>query len=229
MDREAIAARARAAGLDIPDGPIDATLLLDIICAPGFSTRDEADRGSGRGVGMAVVRETVQELGGTLSVETTKARGTTFRAMLPLTLAITDALIVHVGDRTFAVPQSAVQEVAQIDAEAIRSIENNELVVHRGATLPVVRLARLFAIDTAPRNRMHAIVIGTGAAAVAILVDRISGQREIVVKTLRDPLVKVGGVSGATELGDGRLVLILDVAGLTRKLRARSTPVRAAI
>jgi two-component system chemotaxis sensor kinase CheA len=119
--------------------------------------------------------------------------------------------------------------VAQIDPEAVRVIENNELVVHRGATLPVVRLARLFSIDAAPRSRMHAIVIGTGAAAVAILVDRISGQREIVVKTLRDPLVKVAGVSGATELGDGRLVLILDVAGLTRKLRARSTPVRAAI
>ena len=76
---------------------------------------------------------------------------------------------------------------------------------------------------------MHVIVVGTGLAAVGILVDRISGQREIVVKALRDPLVKVGGISGATELGDGRLVLILDVAALTRKLLQRSAPVRAAI
>lgn len=229
MNREAIAARARAAGLDIPDGVIDSPVLLEVICAPGFSTRDAADRGSGRGVGMAVVRDTVQELGGTLTVDTAQGRGTTFRATLPLTLAITDALIVHVGDRIFAVPQSAVQEVAQVESDAIRVIENNELMVHRGATVPVIRLARLFGIDGTARARMHAILVGTGAASVAIVVDRISGQREIVVKTLHDPLVKVGGVSGATELGDGRLVLILDVAGLTRKLRARTMPMRAVI
>jgi len=149
--------------------------------------------------------------------------------VLPLTLAITDALIVHVGDRTFAVPQAAVQEVAQVDADTVRVLENNELVTHRGATLPVVRLARLFAIEERPRPRMHAIVIGIGQAAVGILVDRISGQREIVVKTLTDPLVRVAGVSGATELGDGRLVLILDVAGLLRSLRSRMTPIRAAM
>jgi two-component system, chemotaxis family, sensor kinase CheA len=95
--------------------------------------------------------------------------------------------------------------------------------------LPVLRLARLFAIDERPRQRMHAIVVGTGLAAVGILVDRISGQREIVVKTLRDPLVKVAGISGATELGDGRLVLILDAAGLVRNLRVRRAAVRAAV
>jgi len=230
MNREAIVDRARAAGLAVGDGDIDSRVLLDVICAPGFSTRDSADRASGRGVGMAVVRDTVHELGGTLSVESVEGRGTTFRVVLPLTLAIADALIVHVGDRTFAVPQSAVQEVAQVESAAVRALENNELIVHRGTALPVVRLARLFSIDTRPRDRMHAIVVGTGQAAVLILVDRISGQREIVVKTLRDPLVKVAGVSGATELGDGRLVLILDVAGLTRTLRARSPmPARAAV
>jgi len=229
MDLDAIAARARAAGVNLPPGEIDDRMLLDVICSAGFSTRDAADRASGRGVGMAVVRDTVQELGGTLSVETAIGRGTTFRVVLPLTLAITDALIVHVGDRTFAVPQAAVQEVAQVDADAVRVLENNELVTHRGATLPVVRLSRLFAIDEHPRPRMHAIVVGTGLAAVGILVDRISGQREIVVKTLRDPLIKVAGISGATELGDGRLVLILDAAGLVRTLRGRSPAVRAAV
>jgi two-component system, chemotaxis family, sensor kinase CheA len=229
MDVDAIAARARAAGANVPPGEIDDRMLLEVICAAGFSTRDAADRASGRGVGMAVVRDTVQELGGTLSVETAVGRGTTFRAVLPLTLAITDALIVHVGERTFAVPQAAVQEVAQVDADAVRVLENNELITHRGATLPVLRLARLFAIAESPRPRMHAIVVGTGLAAVGILVDRISGQREIVVKTLRDPLVKVAGISGATELGDGRLVLILDAAGLVRDLRVRRAAVRAAV
>ena len=229
MDIEAIAERARAAGVDVPAGDIDDRMLLDVICAAGFSTRDAADRASGRGVGLAVVRDTVHDLGGTLSVATAVGRGTTFRAVLPLTLAITDAIIVHVGDRTFAVPQAAVQEVTEVESAVVRVLENNELMTHRGGTLPVVRLARLFGIDERPRQRMHVIVIGTGLAAVGILVDRISGQREVVVKTLRDPLVKIAGVSGATELGDGRLVLILDVAALTRKLRSRHASVRAAV
>jgi len=228
MNAQAIATRARAAGLDVADGDIDSRMLLEVICSPGFSTRDEADRVSGRGVGMAVVRDTVQELGGTLSVETVAGCSTTFRAVLPLTLAITDALIVHVGNRTFAVPQGAVREVAEVDAGSLRAIENNELMTHRGVAVPVVRLARLFSLESTPRQRMHVILIGTGAAAVGLLVDRISGQREIVVKTLRDPLIRVAGVSGATELGDGRLVLILDVAGLLRGVLGRPALIRAA-
>ena len=228
LDAEAIRARARQHAFDVPDGAIDPRVLLDIISTPGFSTRAEADRASGRGVGMAVVRDTIQELGGGLALETRPGQGTTFRITLPLTLAITDALIVHVGSRVFAVPQSAVREVAEVDTATIRVIENNELLTYRGAALPIVRLARLFSIVESPRQRRHLIVIGTGQSATGLLVDRIAGQREIVVKTLNDPLVKVTGVSGATELGDGRLVLILDPAALTRKLRSR-TPARAAV
>jgi two-component system chemotaxis sensor kinase CheA len=228
MNADDVRQRARASGLDVPGGAVDSQVLLDIICAPGFSTRDEADRASGRGVGMAVVRDTVQELGGMLSVETAVGRGTTFRMVLPLTLAIAEALIVHVADHSFAVPQSVVREVTEVDIDALRTIENNELMTHRGVTLPVVRLARLFSIDAPRRQHQHVIVIGTGLGSVGILVDRISGQREIVVKALHDPLVRVAGVSGATELGDGRLVLILDLAALTRKLRGR-TPARVAI
>jgi two-component system, chemotaxis family, sensor kinase CheA len=228
MDLEAIVARARQSGVPVPDGELDSRALLDLICLPGFSTRDEADRASGRGIGMAVVRNSIQELGGSLSVST-GAAGTIFKAVLPLTLAITDALIVHVGQRTFAVPQSAVQEVAEVESAAVRAIENNELIVHRGAALPVVRLSRMFGIRSSERSRSHVIVIGAGVGAVGILVDRISGQREIVVKTLHDPLVKVAGVSGATELGDGCLVLVLDAAGLTRTIRHRGTTIGAAV
>jgi two-component system, chemotaxis family, sensor kinase CheA len=229
IDIEAIATRARASGIAIPDNGLDPQTVLDLICSPGFSTKAHADRESGRGVGMDVVRETVQEVGGTLSVDTRPGLGTTFHAVLPLTLAITDALIVHAGDRTFAVPQAAVHEVGEVDPQSIRTIENNELFTHRGQTLPVVRLARLFGIESAARSRMHMMVIGTGLAGVGLLVDRISGQREIVVKMLRDPLVTVAGISGATELGDGRLILILDVAGLTRRLRGRGSLARAAV
>ena len=222
MDSAAILQRARESGLDVADAPADARVLLDVICSTGFSTRDAVDRASGRGVGMAVVRDSIQELGGSLSLDTTLGQGTTFRIVLPLTLAITDALIVHVGDRVFAVPQSAVTEVGAVDVEAIRVIENNELMTHRGVALPIVRLARLFSLHESVRARKHLIVVGAGPAAVGLLVDRISGQREIVVKNLRDPLVKVAGVSGATELGDGRLVLILEPAALIRKVRVRA-------
>ncbi|HUK37396.1 MAG TPA: chemotaxis protein CheA, partial [Vicinamibacterales bacterium] len=220
LDVEAITRRARGAGMVVPDG-VDPQMLLDIIAAPGFSTRDEADRASGRGVGMAVVRDTIQELGGTLTLDTTAGQRTAFRIVLPVTLAITDAMIVHVGDRVFAVPQSSVREVGEVDPGAIRALENNELVTHRGYALPVIRLARMFAISASGRARLHVLVVGDGASSIGILVDRIAGQREIVVKTIVDPLAKVPGVSGATELGDGRPVLILDLPALTRLAHAR--------
>ena len=229
IDASAIARRARAAGLRVGDADLDSRTLLDVLCSPGFSTRDEPDRASGRGVGMTVVRDMVQELGGTLAVETAVGAGTAFRATLPLTLAITDALVVRVSERTFAIPQAAVREVAEVDTGALHAIENHELMTHRGGAVPVVRLARFFSLDSAPRPRMHVVIVGTGLAAVGILVDRILGQHEIVVKTLQDPLVKVTGVSGATELGDGRLVLILDIAALTRHLRLRGMAVPSGV
>ena len=225
LDVGAIVRRARDAGMAVPDGDLDPRLLLDIIAAPGFSTRDEVDRVSGRGVGMAVVRDAIQELGGTISLETTPGQRTSFRIVLPVTLAIADAMIVHVGDRLFAVPQSSVREVGEVDPRAIRALENNELITHRGEALPVVRLSRMFGIPGGDRPRLHLLVVGQGGSPMGVLVDRIAGQREIVVKTIVDPLVKVAGVSGATELGDGRLVLILDVPALTRLARTASARV----
>ena len=221
IDLAAVVQRAAAKGVRTDEGALDSRQLLDIICASGFSTRDEADRISGRGVGLDVVRGTVQELSGTLDVDTELGRGTKFTIALPLTLAVIDAIIAHIGDQTFAVPQSAVQEVIEVDPDSLRSLERNELLTHRGRALPMVRLGRLFHINTAARPRLHAIVIGTGLSAVGLLVDRVAGHREIVVKTIVDPLIHVDGVSGATELGDGRLVLILDVAALSRGVRDR--------
>jgi len=221
IDVAAVAARARAQGVAVPEGSVDVHELLDILCASGFSTRDEADRASGRGVGMAVVRSTIQELGGQLDLRTERGQGTTFTVTLPLTLAITDAIIATVGSHTFAVPQSSVREVIEVDAALLQAMERNELIPFRGATLPIIRLARVFGIPSEPRPRFHAVVVGTGLAAVGLLVDRIAGQREIVVKTITDPLIRVDGVSGATELGDGRLVLILDVSRLGRAVHDR--------
>ena len=220
IDTNSVVRRARAAGVRVPEGALDPRTLLDLICEPGFSTREEADRASGRGIGMAVVRSAVQELGGTLAVETEPGRGTRFLMTLPLTLAITDALIAIVSGHTFAVPQSSVEEVIEIDASSVRRLERNEIVPYRGASLPLLRLSALFGLRGGRPSRLHAFVVGTGGDGVALAVDRIVGQREIVVRSMSDELLKVDGISGATELGDGRAVLILDPAALSRQGRA---------
>lgn len=200
---------------------IDSAELLELICAPGFSTRAEADRASGRGVGMNVVSNTIRGLGGTLELKTEAGKGTLFRIQLPLTLAIADALIVQAGHHRFAVPQASVREVIQIDASEIKILENNDVIVYRGAALPLLRLTRLFGLPEDQREYFHAFIVGSGLNTVGIAVDRILGQREIVVRVINDPLIQVAGVAGATELGDGRAVLILDAAALARPAEGR--------
>jgi two-component system, chemotaxis family, sensor kinase CheA len=221
IDTDAVMARAREAGLPLPHGAADAATVLSLICAPGFSTRDESDRGSGRGVGMSVVQAAVDALSGTLRLETEKGTGTRFVLELPVTLAITDALIAKVGSETFAVPQGSIREVVEVAVGALLQVECNEVMSYRGAALPIVRLSRLFGLPDATSDRLHLFVVGAGGAAIGIAVDRIVGQREIVVRTIADPLVRVDGVSGATDLGDGHVVLILDPAVLARNMRER--------
>lgn len=219
IDVKDVVRRARLMGIQVPDGEIDSLTLLQLICAPGFSTRDETDRGSGRGVGMAVVMSTIHQLNGTLSLQTEPGRGTRFTIELPLTLSITEAMIATVGDRTFAVPQGSVREVIEIDPATLRAVEDHEIAPYRGGALPVVRLGRLFGITERTHRSLHAFVIGSGLDAMGIVVDRIKGQREIVVRTIADAMIKVDGVAGATDLGDGRVVLILNLAALGRMVR----------
>jgi two-component system chemotaxis sensor kinase CheA len=217
IDAAKVLSRARQAGLAAPaDAAGDENMLLDLICAPGFSTKDESDRASGRGFGMAVVRKTVQDLGGTLRLASTPGMGTRFTIELPLTLVITDALIASIGTHTFAVPQSAVREVVEVDEAAIRVLEGGEITTFRNAPLPVLRLSAALDIAAAPRLRHHAFIVRVGSEHVGLLVDRVVSQREIVVRTTTDPLIRVDGIAGATDLGDGRAVLILDVARIAR-------------
>ena len=222
VDPTAVVARARAMGLPVPE-PLDATAILDLLCAPGFSTRVETDRASGRGVGMDVVKTTIEELNGHLSMQTAAGQGTRFVIELPLTLSIADALIAHVGDRTFAVPQANIREVIEIEPGAVRAIEQQEIAPFRGGSLPILRLGRLFGIAENPRRAMHVFVVGAGPDAVGIAVDRVSGQREIVVRSMGDRLIKATGIAGATDLGDGRAVLILNLPDLARQARSRAT------
>jgi len=219
IDAARVVERARQVGLSVPDGPLDNAMLLDLISAPGFSTREATDRVSGRGFGMNVVRETLQELGGTMLLETEPGLGTRFEIELPLTLAITAAMLARVGEQIFAIPQAAVREVAEFEAANIKAVQGGELVEFRGSALPLVRLSDKLGLRSAETTRFHAFIVGTGAAAVGILVDRIVGHREIVVRPTNDPLIRVDAVTGATDLGDGRAVLILDAGAIARRAR----------
>ena len=214
IDRSRVLERARAKGLNQSNAAFDDAALLDLICTPGFSTRDEADRESGRGVGMDVVKKATEELGGQISLATRIGEGTTFTIELPLTLAITEALIVTVNGQRFAVPQSAVREVMEVESASTKVLENNEIITYRGRVLPLLRLARVFEMNYQRGDKFHVLVLGEETNAVGLAVDRILGQREIVVRAIKDPLGQSKGIAGATELGDQRVVLILDITAL---------------
>ena len=214
IDRRLVLERAKARGLSNHNADLDEATLLELICTPGFSTRDEADRESGRGVGMDVVKKATEELGGRISLATKLGEGTTFTIELPLTLAIAEALIVSVNGQRFAVPQSAVREVLEVESASTKMLENNEIIPYRGKVLPLLRLARVFEMNYQRGDNFHVLVIGEETNAVGLAVDRIIGQREIVVRAINDPLAQSKGIAGATELGDQRVVLILDIGAL---------------
>ena len=198
VDPEAVFVHARVVGLVAADAPTDPAGVLDLLCSPGFSTRDSIDRVSGRGVGMDVVRKAVEELGGTLTLFTRPGHGTRFTARLPLTLAIAEALIVAVGPQTYAIPQTAVREVVQVEPGATIVLENNELLRHHGGVLPLLRLRPVR--DHARPGRSWPWS-SEKVQTLSLAADRVLGLREIVVRSLADPLVQVPGLAGATELG----------------------------
>ena len=216
IDAGAIATRASALGLVDVGVHLDDTMLLDVLCALGFSTRDEADRASGRGIGMLVARDTISELGGSLTFDTKVGEGTCFTIHLPLTLAIIDALIIEVGAQKFAVPRQTAREVLELQPENVTALENNELIAYRDGVLPLLRLTEFFGLDEQTKHARYVVVVSNEANEVGLVVDKIEGLREIVVRSVADPLIHVPGVSGATELGDGRGVLILDTGALVR-------------
>jgi two-component system chemotaxis sensor kinase CheA len=216
INRNAVLQQAKKFGLEIPE-TVDDAAILRILCSSGFSTRDDADRTAGRGVGMAVVAGTVRELGGSLTMESEEGRGTRFTLRFPMTLAIAETLIVTAAGQTCAVPQNIVREILHTTEEQIEKVNGIEAIAYRSGVLPIVRLAGLFRLTSAPRVKMCVLVITSERGSVGLLTETILGQREVVVRALRDPLIQVPGISGATELGDGKPVLILDGAALTSK------------
>jgi two-component system chemotaxis sensor kinase CheA len=170
---------------------------------------------------MAVVKTTISGLGGTLAMDTRPGKGTRFTIRLPLTLAIRQALIVYIDDQPFAVPRAAIHEVLRVETHAVTMQENSEGIPYPGGFLPIAYLHRLFRMNTKSKDSFHVLVAGSDSSAVGIAVDRIAGQREIVARSIEDPFVRVPGIAGATELGDGRPVLILDLAAIVDAARER--------
>ncbi len=217
--------------------PVPATAdgLLDLLCRPGFSTKEAATTTSGRGMGMDIVRRiVVDQLGGELRLETKAGQGTTFRLRVPLTITLVDALIFECAGLRYAVAVGSVEELIEVDpARVVRPAGARDvtLVERRGSAVPLVPLERLLERqrpDGAVKGGGKALVVRQRGEPVAFAVDRLLGQQEIVLRPLEDPLVRVPGVAGATDLGDGQPTLVLDLAALgsARGVEGRRTGVK---
>ncbi|MFD1705678.1 chemotaxis protein CheW [Siminovitchia sediminis] len=191
-----------------------------LIFRPGFSTAKEVSNVSGRGVGMDIVRSHIESLNGIIELDSKLGKGTVFKIKLPLTLAIITGLIIKLAERTFILPMSNVVEIVRIHPETIQTLKGKSIVVVRDQVLPVVWLHDLFNIPrTDPGGRqLPVVIVGVGEKKVALIVDELQGNQEIVVKSLGKYVGKINGISGATILGDGRVELILEVAGINRMI-----------
>jgi two-component system chemotaxis sensor kinase CheA len=203
---------------------------LNLVFEPGFSTAAEVTEVSGRGVGMDVVRSVLDKLKGTVHIFTEKTRGTTFQLRAPLTLASIQTLLFRVGGRLFAVPLSSVVEISRIHEQEIHRVDQREVLRLRDQILTLVRLehlSRLRAIDTEPQKKKHfVIVIGAAEKRFGLLVDSMVGEEELVIKALPSDIVTSDLVSGASILGDGTVVLILNVPAVLSRL-SRAVPLGA--
>lgn len=193
---------------------LDDQEIKQLVFLPGFSTADEVTDLSGRGVGLDVVRTNIGRLGGVIDLHSTAGIGTKFTLTLPITLAILSALVMRVGEHTFAIPLTVVQEALFLEPRAIRIVDGREMITLRGHSLPVVRLAELFRTGAAPRERGYVVVTSLGQRRLGIVVDALEGQQDIVTKPLGASLAGVRGFAGATDLGDQRVVLVLDAPAL---------------
>jgi two-component system chemotaxis sensor kinase CheA len=224
LDRERIIAKGRELGFPVDESMTDVQ-VWDLVFEAGFSTAKEVTSLSGRGVGMDVVRRNIGSLGGAVSLSSRKGEGTTVTIQLPLTLAVLDGMIVGVGDEQYIVPLEFVAEAIMPAAADIKTIVNQpSLVAVRGEHLPIVKLEDVvqFERNGAPAPDPLCLVVEVDNRRAALMVDKLVGQQQLVVKSLESNLHSVPGVAGATILGDGRVSLILDVTSLTRTTAARA-------
>jgi two-component system chemotaxis sensor kinase CheA len=221
LDREKIVLRAIERGLVTQDeaGRLNESEALQLIFKPGLTTADEVTAISGRGVGMDVVSTAIERLKGFVEIATQPGKGTTFSLMLPLTLASIKALMFEVGRKLYAVPLSAVVEIARMQTSDITRVEDREVLRLRDQLLALVRLEPEGAVAAEMKSkRLFVIVITTGPRRFGLVVNRLVGEEELVMKALEDKTAASELVSGASILGDGTVVLILNVANVVSKV-----------
>lgn len=222
LDRERIRRKGVEKGLIGADEELSEQQIHDLLFAPGLSTADKVTDVSGRGVGMDVVKRNIEALNGSVSIESTAGRGSTFRIRLPLTMAIVDGLAVGLNGEIYILPLLSVLESFRPKAGDVKRIAGRgEVVLVRGRPLPLVRLARIFheSSEISAAEEGLVVLVEHQGKRLGLLVDELLGQMQVVMKSIESNYRKVEGVSAATILGDGQVAFILDVAGLGRLAR----------
>lgn len=228
LDRLRIQAKAEENGLLAPGTKLSDSELFQLIFKPGFSTASKVTNLSGRGVGMDVVKKTVEGLRGNIDITSTQGEGTVITLQLPLTLAIIDGLLVRVGNGRYVIPLSAVEECVELpSSEEQRSSGRNFLNI-RDELVPFLRLREMFATQQPPDMFQKVVIVSSGDTRVGLVVDQVIGDHQTVIKSLSKLHAKIGTFSGATILGDGTVALILEIAHLVARGQQRDERLRAA-
>jgi two-component system chemotaxis sensor kinase CheA len=203
--------------------------VVALVFMPGFTTKQVATDLSGRGVGLDVVKTNISKLGGVVDIASDIGIGTKMTITLPITLAIINVLLVEIGARLFAIPLANVDEAIALDETQVRAIESREVLTVRGASLPIARLERLFGMQR-PQvgGRAFVVIAQVADRRLGLVVDELVGQRDIVIKPLGKSLSGTRGFAGATELGDQRVALVIDVAALIEEVLASAETRRLA-
>jgi two-component system, chemotaxis family, sensor kinase CheA len=225
IESEKVVRQALAMGIMVEGEELSENEILDLLCRPGFSTWETPDLGAGRGIGMDVVRRMVTTMNGTISLNTKPGLGTTFTLRMPLSLVILNAVIVQCQEEIYAIPQALIEEVIQIDPDEVKQAESGEYLSFRNQALVIYRLDRLFHLPVLDRQSKkpycYGLIVGQGDRQTALMVERLIGLREVVVRPINDPLITSPGVTGATELGNGRVILILNPSDLVAEAKRK--------
>jgi two-component system chemotaxis sensor kinase CheA len=222
IDPQKVRESAVARGLVSSDAVLSDKETLALVFEPGLSTRDEVNETSGRGVGMDIVRTNLAALGGMVDLVSTPERGTTLTLTLPITLAIIQALIVGVDDQCYAIPLNSVFETLLVEPQQMQHSEGRQLLNLRGEALPLRRLSDEFQLSPATADaKQYVVVLGLGDRRMGLLVDRLEGQQDTVIKPIRGPVSRVRGIAGATEFGDDGAILVIDVASIVEDVVRR--------
>ena len=227
LNHEKILAKAREKELIAADAVMTPEAIEQLIFLPGFSTADKVSNISGRGVGMDVVKRNITDMGGAVRVKSELGKGTRFTITLPLTLAILDGMIVRVGAENYIIPITSIIETMRPTAHSVHAVPDGHDVLNvRGEFIPIVYLHELFFVPNAEHEPSKALVVlvESGLQKLGIVVDELVGQQQVVIKSLEANADPVNGISGATILGDGKVSLILDIAGLHRMLEWDGKP-----